>query len=304
MTTPSSPQHWANDFTRILNAAYGSGPNRFPIDVSEVAKEISRVKFPDDPITLVHGDCLPGFDGALFQTKKGWGIIYNNSIVSKGRVNFTLAHELGHYLLHREDYPEGPKCNSEDMMRVDSEYKKIEQHANIFAANLLMPFDDFRKQINAKEKPTFDEISGCAERYQTSLLATALRWLEYTERRSLIVVSRDGFILWSRASASAFKTGLYFKTVGKDPIPIPDASLSAKMAMAPLSHKNEITKHDAEVWFSEPCDEMTLTSDRYDVVISLLHFDDAPTYMKLEEEPELDTFDKMNERTPGSSWFG
>lgn len=301
MTTPSSPWRCANDITKILNAVYDSGPNRFPVDVLKVAREISHTKFPEDPITHVHGGRLPGFDGALSRTKEGWGIIYNNSIVSKGRVNFTLAHEFGHYLLHRKDYPEGPKCSSEDMIRLDDEYKQIEQQANIFAANLLMPLDDFRKQINAKEKPTFDEIGECAERYQTSLLATALRWLEYTERRSVIVVSRDGYILWSRSSTPAFKTRLYFKTVGKPPISIPDESLSAKMATTPLSHKNEITKHNNKIWLSEPCDEMTLTSDRYDVAISLLHFDDIPSYVEIEEEPELDTFDKMSESPFGSS---
>lgn len=30
-----------------------------------------------------------------------WGIIYNKSGNAEGRANFSVAHELGHYLLHR-----------------------------------------------------------------------------------------------------------------------------------------------------------------------------------------------------------
>lgn len=299
MTSPYSPERWANDITVILNTAYGSGADRFPVDVPKISQEISRTKFPEDPITLVKGDSLPNFDGALFHSGKGWGIIYNNAIASRGRINFTLAHEFGHYLLHREDYPEGFKCNSEDMIRWDTEYGQIERQANTFAATLLMPFDDFRKQIGAKEKPTSDEIRGCAERYQASLTATTLRWLEYTERRSMIVVSRDGCILWARSSTPAVKTGLFFKTTNNSPIDVPEASPSAGPELSKL--KNETIKHDAGVWFAEPCEEITLICDRYDFVTSLIHFDDAPTYMNLLEEPEEDTFDKISKQMHGSS---
>jgi Zn-dependent peptidase ImmA (M78 family) len=52
--------------------------------------------------------------------------------------------------------------------------------ANVFAANLLMPLDDYRRQINARAKADLDMISHCADRYRVSLIAALLRWLEYT----------------------------------------------------------------------------------------------------------------------------
>src|SRR4051794_34695953 len=94
-----SPIRWAIDLSLLLNAVLGS--NRFPVDIPAVAKEYSLKRYPDDPISLVKGAELPGFDGALHRAptgKKGWGIVYNNAIASKGRINFTLAHEFGHYL--------------------------------------------------------------------------------------------------------------------------------------------------------------------------------------------------------------
>jgi Zn-dependent peptidase ImmA (M78 family) len=44
------------------------------------------------------------------------------------------------------------------MARWGSEYGKLESEANDFAATLLMPLDDFRRQIDPREKPDIDEL--------------------------------------------------------------------------------------------------------------------------------------------------
>ena len=106
-----SPERWAFEITHVLNAVLGK--EHFPIDVTAIAREYTAQKFPSDPIVRVQGENLPGFEGALFKApsgKKGWGIFYNNRMSSKGRINFTLAHELGHYLLHRLAYPDDRQC--------------------------------------------------------------------------------------------------------------------------------------------------------------------------------------------------
>jgi hypothetical protein len=110
-------------------------------------------------------------------------------------------------------------------VRWDSEYRQIEHQANIFAANLLMPLDHYRRQIDARAKVDLDMPSHCADRYRVSLIAAISRWLEHTTRRAILVVSRDGFILWSRASERVLKTGAFFRTSGAA-IPIPSASLA------------------------------------------------------------------------------
>jgi Zn-dependent peptidase ImmA (M78 family) len=66
----------------------------------------------------------------------------------------------------------------------DSEYGQVEHQANVFAANLLMPLDDYRRQIEAQAKVDLDMIGHCADRYRVSLIAAVLRWLGYTERRA------------------------------------------------------------------------------------------------------------------------
>lgn len=303
MTENFSPQRWANTLTQLLNSVHGASSERFPVQVPELAKEYSRQRFPDDPVSLIVGNNLPTFDGALYKAppgKKGWGIIYNSAIASPGRINFTIAHEFGHYLLHRLRFPEGLECGQQDIMRWDSEYRQIEIQANEFAAGLLMPLDDFRRQIDPRAKPTLDDIGGCAERYGVSLLSAALRWLQSTERRSVLVVSREGFILWARSSATALRTQAFFKIVGRPPIPVPTSSLAAQPELLEKS-RGEMS-HDGGTWFSEPCEEIVLASDKYDFTISLLHLEAVIRVNRLDEGVEdEDAFDFMTRHVRGNS---
>jgi Zn-dependent peptidase ImmA (M78 family) len=92
---------------------------------------------------------------------------------------------------------------------------EIEREANEFASALLMPFDDFRRQISAKSEPNFEQLSDCATRYDVSLVAAILRWLRYTEVRSMIVVSRDGFVKWAWSSEPALKSGRFLRAAGR-----------------------------------------------------------------------------------------
>ena len=285
------PERWAIEITKVLNMVLG--PEHFPIDVIRVAREYTAQRFP--AITMAQGANLPGFDGALFPApvgKTGWGIVYNDALASRGRINFTLAHEFGHYLLHRADHPNGIRCGEQDVVRWDSAYGRIEHQANRFAANLLMPLDDFRRQIDACSKVDLDLISGCADRYRVSLIAAILRWLTYTTRRAVLVVSRDGFILWSRAIDAALKTGAFFRTSGA-PVEIPVSSLAASQDQ--LVDGRAGVLHKPGVWFDQEVREMTVFSEQYDFTISLLLLEDYEQYIELKPDPEEDTYDRFRE---------
>ena len=293
MTKSLSPKRWANDLTVILNAVYKV--DRFPVNVKQLSLDYSNQRYPDDPIVGVLGGVLHGFDGGLYRAKggkKGWGIIYNEAIQSTGRINFTLAHEFGHYLIHRLDYPNGFECGDEEMASWDSEYRQLESQANDFAATLLMPLDDFRRQIDALSKPSIEDLGACSKRYEVSLIASILQWLQYTSRRSILVVSRDGFILWASSSKPALKSGLYYKTYNKTPIEISTSSLAAQQVN--LSGHMHASGHDSGIWLNQPCEEHVLFSDQYDFTISLLHYDNATRHFELDEESVSDAFDKFS----------
>lgn len=274
MIETRTPLQWAFRISRILNTALGT--NHFPIQVKEVAREISRQLFRDDPISLIQGAELPGFDGALFKdpaNEKGWAIFYNNSLSSVGRINFTLAHEFGHYLLHRRRYPLGIKCGERDLTRWESEFGQVEHEANVFAANLLMPLDDYRVQIPDDAKITMDLMEHITNRYGVSLLAALLRWIEYTRERVVLVISREGFVLWARSSNSARKSGAFYRTSNQPPIEVPALSLAARNGEVDIEQARIGVVFDSTVWFREPSEEIAIFSEQYDFTISIVHLE-------------------------------
>ena len=119
-----------------------------------------------------------------------------------------------------------------------------------------------------------------------------MRWLEYAERRSVLVVSRDGYILWARSTESALKTGAYYRTANRPPIEVPLASLAAT---AGSGGGTLVAEHD-NAWFGEPSTEIALVSDQYDFTISLVHLEEAVWRSWKDEEPETDTLDFMRQR--------
>lgn len=293
MTKDWSPERYANTISKVLNTVLGA--ERFPIKVGEVAREYSLQCFPNEPITLVAGDSLRGFEGALLPApagNKGWGIIYNDGMRSAGRINFTLAHEFGHYLLHRLAYPDGMRCSDQDVVRWDSEYRQVEYQANLFAANFLMPLDDYRRQIAENIAVDIDMLAHCATRYEVSLIAATLRWLEYTKRRAVLVVSRDGFVLWARSSKKALKTGAFIRT-SRGPVEVPAGSIAARRDAVESPRAG--TELPAGVWFNEPCREMAVFSDQYDFTISLVQLanDDGRTQQDEDEDEGEDLVDRI-----------
>jgi hypothetical protein len=264
---------------------------RFPIDIAALAMDYSLNIFPDEPITLVLGQDFGRrkFEGALIPSphvKGEWGIFYNSSIASKGRVNFTLGHEFGHYLLHRDKRGIPMYCSRRDMWAWDSAYKQMESEANCFASYLLMPLDDFRLQTVEFRRPTLDDFQPICERYAVSLTAAVLKWLKLTTRRAMIVVSKDGFIDWSWGSEPLLKSGVYFRA-RQETTPLPAASLAAIGASSGIFN----IAHPAGVWNErEPVFESVIFSEYHDNAISLLIYPpEGPNRWAdgFEEEPEL-----------------
>lgn len=72
-------------------------------------------------------------------------IILNKNCGSEARRTFSLAHELGHLLLHK---------NIDFKFLSTEEYKNIEQEANIFASCFLLPKDDIERDFKCLSRPS------------------------------------------------------------------------------------------------------------------------------------------------------
>lgn len=265
----TSPHKAANRLTRILDAFGEAHGTRFPVEVPPLALGVASLFHWTDPITKVIAAPIYGFEGALFSTddKKAWALLYNDQLQSRGRIRFTQAHELGHYLLHRLARSSF-ECTDSDML-LSSEEKNIEAEADTFASNLLMPAHDFRAQIS--NTVDLDLFSHCADRYGVSLTAAILKWLDLTEEKAVLVMSRDGFMDWAWSSKSAHKAGAYFKTKAT-PVPIPPESLAADQFVM-QNRSGAIVP--GKVWFqyADPVmtlREMKLYSEQYESLLTLL----------------------------------
>ena len=297
-----SPRRAANDLTVLLRTVLGE--DRFPVDVEALAREVSRNH--EDPIATIRGVDIPGFEGMLRARKRkpGWHILYSTQPRYRGRERFTLAHEFGHYMLHRRrltagDYRNGElaenlefRCLPLQADRWDPAEKQREEEADTFASYLLMPIDDYRSQVDGHDM-TRDLLSHITDRYGVSLLAAVRKWIEFTSSRAAMVVARDGFALWGRASASAYRTGIFIPSG----MPIPDGSVAATPRASRNAESDDPVVVPAGVWTfsrgSELTRELTIFSARLDISVSILQFDDDAGDAVLEEESDRDSYDQL-----------
>jgi len=285
---PTSPESWAIHLSRVLKTFHDiHGLDRFPVDVAAIAQEYSKQVFPDEPITLVQGEAMSRkFEGMLLPSphKKGeWGIFYNNAISSKGRQNYTLGHELGHYLLHRQNSPKGIQCTSRDMLDWKSEYAQMEAQANIFSSFLLMPLDDFRTQVSG-HRGSMELMQHLSDRYAVSISAAILKWLSITDQRAMIVVGKCGFIDWSWCSDKLLQSGVFYRA-RQETIELPVQSLAIRQDMLVDNIKG--VQHPKGVWNDkEEVYEMSIFSDQYEMTISLLIYSKHAPYQAYENNEE------------------
>ena len=95
------------------------------------------------------------------------------------RQRFSIAHELGHYLPHREDgtvFVDRSSVFFRDRAS-SSGIRCQEVDANAFAAELLMPEGDLEAQLNGRPIDAFDEVSvrRLAARFGVSAQALTIR---------------------------------------------------------------------------------------------------------------------------------
>lgn len=286
---PPSPMAEANRLSQLLSLAF-QGEHRFPVDVKAVALEVSSQRFPNEPIRSIEDLNIGSFEGLLTRHPEGryWKIGYSSAGRSPERIRFTLAHELGHYLVHRQ-LRQRFECTDLDMHDWDAQGRQVEVEADVFASYLLMPLDDFRVQI-ANAPISIELLQHCADRYGVSLMAAALKWIEIAPRRAVVVAARDGFVLWARSNKAALRSGAYLRTRLSPPREVPDQSL--------LNERDQLgvlapAKILARAWFPKEPDGMELiervfvAAGPYPYTLGLLLLPDAiPTWEQAEEDVE------------------
>jgi Zn-dependent peptidase ImmA (M78 family) len=123
------------------------------------------------------GDDISG----LLVIERGCGVIGYNSAHARVRQRFTIAHEIGHYLMHVK-----PSTQSrlfidryvafrDDESSAGSDLEEVE--ANAFGAALLMPGPLIREEIRRRQLDLDDEddLIALAKRFHVSTSAMSYR---------------------------------------------------------------------------------------------------------------------------------
>lgn len=123
----------------------------------------------------------------------------SDRIREPGRRRFTIAHEIGHWELHKKQ-SHLLACTDEDML---ARYgaSPLETEASMFAGSLLMPDHLFVERVNGR-RPTRLVIDDLCVYFGTTLTATALRYVETSNDYYIFVLAENNRIRWWRASHS------------------------------------------------------------------------------------------------------
>lgn len=150
---------------------------------------------------------IGGFEGSLVRNPHDpaeWGILYREHATPE-RSRFTIAHELGHFILHRA-LQDRFECDNGGVTSGQFDGRNIEREANEFASNLLMPMDLLRRLLGDQRKVTLHLLSDIARTFEVSFEALCLRFIEATDQRAILIHWDQGFLKYQRPSRNARMT--------------------------------------------------------------------------------------------------
>jgi len=134
-------------------------------------------------------DHIEGAEARLNRSINKGFITVSNEIPEEGRVRFNIAHELGHYELHKDEKTL-TICTDEDLNQWYQTQGHLEMSANVFAAELLMPENLFKPLVKNR-KPSFAEIIKLANIFNTTIMATATKFVEHTDEVCCLFISKE-----------------------------------------------------------------------------------------------------------------
>jgi Zn-dependent peptidase ImmA (M78 family) len=211
------------------------------------------------------------FEGSLIRALDGpKGIIaVNQSIREFSRKRFTIAHEIGHYLIPGHRTLENVCTNK----MIESWQRRLngpELEANEFAVELLLPARYVREPLRLAD-PSLRTIGAVASQFETSLTATTLRFVSLTELPCVAVWSVAKRAQWYRRS-DAFPFYL-----SKEILPC-DGSFAYSL-FAGGKAPDDFAEVGAEAWLDRRDAENvvrvlehSIRLPNYDTVLTLLQF--------------------------------
>ena len=165
-------------------------------------KEEGITGLPVDPFAIAasrdiivepKADTSDGVSGMLLRHGDSFGILYATHVQNEGFQRFSIAHELGHFILDGHVDHVLPKDGSHTSHAGFVSADPYELEADHFAAGLLMPSGPFRRAIGRRD-PGLAVIEAMAADCRTSLTATAIRYAELCDDAVAVIISTGQMI--------------------------------------------------------------------------------------------------------------
>jgi Zn-dependent peptidase ImmA (M78 family) len=150
------------------------------------------------------------FDGALLRSSRNLSgrILLHRGIREVGRRRFTIAHEIGHFLIHSD---RRIPCSPRLIEGWKENQPKPEREADSFASELLLPTADVIQRVGNRW-PSLDPIFDLADHFGASLMAAARRFCDVATQACAVVWTSEGKVRWFHGSANF----AHFIEVGRD----------------------------------------------------------------------------------------
>lgn len=146
-------------------------------------------------ITEVKREILDGLEGLLLtDTTRSQGMILANASRGERRARFSIAHEIGHFLMERHVLSAGMgfHCSASDMreQRMKDRHQRQEAEANQFAIGLLAP--TYKLGATLAEDPDIRPIHTLATALDLSIEATMRRYIALSDHPLCAVWTHNG----------------------------------------------------------------------------------------------------------------
>lgn len=184
---------------------------------------------------------LDGKEGEIVSANGRSIISINSNITFEGKKRFATAHELGHFVLHRNLKPVFSDTEEELMNWYQA--GPHEQEANQFAAEFLMPSHIFYKECQ-KKKFGPEVIEHLSRRFIVSKTASILKFVSRGNHPVFIVFSKDGKMKWWKKSNDFY----HYLDFHYD-APTPSSSVATEIYTKKRVYSGDETKQ--EIWKSD-----------------------------------------------------
>jgi len=225
--------------------------------------DIESIAF--DRGVVVRKAAIDGAEAWLLR-KGNKGIIRVNSRIQEiGRERFAVTHELGHWELHKL-LTQLQRCTTRDIHAYRGSDAEIE--ANTFAAELLMPSELLTSYM--QHEVSIGAVQKISQDFQTTLTASAIRFVEESTDDCYVVFSCNGIITWWRRKETG--SGFWI-TPGQ---PLSSESIAWDCNRTP-DYPKPMAEVPPEAWFPSNREarnnqvwEQSVILGEYDVVLTLL----------------------------------